>query len=79
MVIILKIFLAMLSIAFGYITFFVIKEYNKFRKSQQSEGASLIEKFMIGAIAFSCVSLLILLSAFCILMICSSLSIVLPF
>jgi uncharacterized membrane protein len=79
MVIILKIFLSILSVAFGYITFFVVKEYSKFRKSQQSEGASLIEKFMIGAVAFSCVSLLVLLFLFCILMICSSISITLPF
>ena len=79
MAIILKIFLAILSIAFGYISYFVTKEYNKFKKSQEYDGASLIGKFMIGAVAFSCVSLLIILSGFCILMICSSLSITLPF
>lgn len=79
MVLILKIFLAMLSISFGYVTFFVIKEYKKFIKSQEFEAASLIAKFMIGAIAFSCISLLIILLSFCILMICSFISITLPF
>ena len=79
MVIILKIFLAILSVAFGYISYFIAKEYKKYKKSQESEGGSLIEKFMIGAVAFSSVSLLIILSVFCILMICSTLSITLPF
>lgn len=60
----LKIFLTILSIAFGYITFFIIREYNKFRKSQQSENVSLMEKFMIGSLAFSSVSLMILLLCF---------------
>jgi hypothetical protein len=69
----------MLSVAFGYISFFIIKEYKKFKVSQQSEGASLVEKFMIGALAFSSISLMILLSSFCILMICSTISITLPF
>jgi hypothetical protein len=78
-IIILKIFLAMLSIAFGYISFFIVKEYKKFKESQQSEGASLIDRFMIGSLAFSSISLMIILSGFCILMICSSLSITLPF
>lgn len=79
MVLVLKIFLSMLSTSFGYITFFVIKEYKKFIKSQEFEAASLISKFMIGAVAFSCVSLLILLFSFCILMILSSIVITLPF
>ncbi len=79
MIIILKIFLALLSIAFGYVSYFIIKEYKKFTKSQESESGSLIEKFMIGAMAFSSVSLMILLSAFCILLICSSISLILPF
>ena len=79
MVLVLKIFLSILSISFGYITFFVIKEYNKFIKSQEFEAASLISKFMIGAVAFSCVSLLILLLSLCVLMICSVITITFPF
>lgn len=79
MTLILKIFLAILSIAFGYISFFIIKEYRKFKNSPQSEGASLIEKFMIGSLAFSSISLIVLLAAFCILLICSSITITLPF
>ena len=79
MVIILKIFLAILSVAFGYISYFVAKEYRKFKKSKESEGGSLIEKFMIGAVAFCSISVLVILSVFCILMICSSISITLPF
>lgn len=79
MIISLKIFLALISISFGYVSYFVIKEYKKFTTSKESESGSLIDKFMIGTIAFSCVSLMVLLSAFCVLLICSSLSIVLPF
>ena len=79
MVITLKIFFAILSVAFGYISYFMIKEYLKFKKSEQSEGASLMEKFMIGSLAFSSVLLMVLLIGFCILLICSSITVTLPF
>lgn len=79
MVLILKIFLALLSMAFGYTSYFVIKEYRKFKKSKDSEDGSLIEKFMIGTMAFSSILLMFSMLAFCVLLICSSLSIILPF
>lgn len=78
MIISLKIFLSILIIAFGYISYFVISEFKKFKKSQEAENASLIEKFVLGAITFSCVSLLLILVGFCILLIISSITITLP-
>lgn len=79
MVIILKIFLAILSIAFGYVSYFVISEFNKFRKTEESENASVFERLILGAVAFAGVSLLVLLSMFSILMILSTITITLPF
>jgi uncharacterized membrane protein len=79
MVIILKIFLAIVSIAFGYISYFVITEFKKFRKSEESEKASMIEKFILGAITFSSISLLVAMTAFCVLMLFSNITISLPF
>jgi hypothetical protein len=79
MVLTLKIFFALLSISFGYIAYFIISEYIKFKKSQESEGASLLEKFMIGSLAFSSIALMVLMVLFCILLILSSITIILPF
>lgn len=79
MVVVLKIFLAILSVAFGYITHFITSEFKKFKKSEQSADDSLIEKFIIGTMAFSCIALLIILAVFCVIMICSSIVIILPF
>ena len=77
-VLILKIFLSLLSIAFGFTSYFIIKEYKKFRKSHDAEDGSLIEKFMIGTMAFSSVILMSSMLAFCVLLIFSSISIILP-
>lgn len=77
-IIILKVFLGILSIAFGYISYFVISEFKKFKKSQESENASLIEKFILGSITFSSVVLLLILASFCGLLIISKIMITLP-
>jgi len=79
MEIILKIFLGLLSIAFGYISYFILKEYNKFKKSDDAEKASLMEKFVLGAITFSCVCFLGVLICFSITLMFSTIIIQLPF
>ena len=79
MIIILKIILAILMVAFGYMSYFIISEHSKFRKSEASQGASLIEKFTVGSIAFSAVVLMIALILFNTLMLFSTITITLPF
>lgn len=79
MVIILKIFLAILMVAFGYMSYFIISEHSKFRKSEASQDASLVEKFTVGTIAFSTVVLMAALISFCVLMLLSTITVVLPF
>ena len=79
MVIILKIFLAILMVAFGYMSYFIISEHSKFRKSEASNDASLVEKFTVGTIAFSSVVLMAALIVFSILMLFSTITITLPF
>jgi len=79
MVIILKIFLSILMIAFGYMSYFIISEHNKFRKSEASQDASLVEKFTVGTIAFSAVVLMVALISFSVLMLFSTITVTLPF
>jgi len=78
MVVTLKIFLTLLSIAFCYISYFVFSEFKKFKKSEESEKASLIEKFIIGAITFSAITLFVTMAAFGVLLIFSTINIILP-
>lgn len=79
MVIILKIFLAILTVAFGYISYFIVSEHNKFRKSETSQGASLMEKFTVGTIAFTSVALIFALMLFNIFLLFSAITITPPF
>lgn len=79
MVIFLKIFLGLLIIAFGYISYFVISEFRKFKKTKESEGNSLLEKFIIGAITFISMAFLGCLIGFSLFLIFSKITIVAPF
>ena len=79
MVVILKVFLAILTVAFGYISFFIIYEHNKFRKSETSQGASLMEKFTVGTIAFTSIALMFALMLFNIFLLFSTIVITSPF
>jgi uncharacterized membrane protein (DUF106 family) len=79
MEVLLKIILSVLGIALGCTVFFVYSEYKKFRRSIENEGASLMEKFIIGAVTFSSVILVVAVIVIFILIIISELTVKLPF
>ena len=79
MVILLKIVLTILSIALGYTTYFIYSEYNKFKKSPESDNASLMEKFTLATVAFCCIAVLLCAIILFGFVIASNVSIVLPF
>lgn len=65
--------------AFGYMSYFIMSEHKKFRKSDTYQDSSLVEKFTVGAIAFSSVVLMMALILFNILMLFSTITVTLPF
>jgi uncharacterized membrane protein len=76
---ILKIILFILCVGLGYVTYFIASEYKKFRKSTESEAASLMEKFILGTIAFSTITISICVIIFFVLLLFSTITITLPF
>jgi len=79
MVVLLKIILSVLCIALGFTIFFVYSEYKKFRRSIENEGASLMERFMVGIITFSSITLIAFIIVLFLFVITSTLTITLPF
>lgn len=79
MVVALKIVLFILTAALCFAIYFVAGEFNKFKKSPENEGASLMEKFTVGLIAFSCITFMIAIIVVLLLTLISSVVITLPF
>jgi hypothetical protein len=57
----------------------VYSEYKKFRRSIENEGASLMERFMVGIITFSSITLIAFIIVLFLFVITSVLTITLPF
>jgi hypothetical protein len=72
MVILLKIFLFILVVGFGYMIWFIKKDFKRFSQTEESAEASLIQRLMLKTIVYGSYVLLTIFILFCLILFCSS-------